>query len=92
MMPTFTGRSTVGLSPRSGMKERNGTPMKRVLSRIQAEFSGASSERMASCSSSRWVSKPCGSVWGGYPQTGLRAHPPGSVFTRLMCPPSNVDG
>src|SRR5437867_1920226 len=52
MIPTFTGRSTVTRSPRSGMKAREGTPRKRLLSTIHAEYFGA---RSAICASLKLV-------------------------------------
>ena len=65
MIPTFTGRSTVTRSPRSGMKAREGTPRKRLLSTIHAEYFGARSAICASLKRSRVLSKPCGKVCGG---------------------------
>src|SRR5881396_2250930 len=76
MIPTFTGRSTVTRSPRSGMKAREGTPRKRLLSTIHAEYFGARSAICASLKRSRVLSKPCGKVCGG--RLPSSARPPSS--------------
>ena len=66
MMPTLTGRFTVVLRPAlSGWNPPNGTFMKRLLSTIHAEYSGAFSARSTSRRSRSVLSNPLGSVWGG---------------------------
>jgi dUTPase len=64
-MPTLTGKSIGFSAARSGMKEPNGTLMKRLLSTIHAEYMGAMALLVASFRRSSWLSKPCERTCGG---------------------------